>query len=172
MSDETTQEAPKELREARDRALEDQATAEKRADAAETNFRGLQATVTFEAAGLTPKHAELFLKTNPEAEVTAESAKAFADEYGLTVAQAPEGTPPAEATPDPGQSLQGLGAAAGSTTAGSTPAAQPVMSVEDFESLLVSNPQEAAQAYVEGRAPRNKDNVQAAELVTKGIIAH
>ena len=172
MSDENTKEAPKELREALDRANEQLKTQIDRADAAETNFRGLQATVTFKEAGLSPKHADLFLKTNPEAEVTAESAKAFADEYGLTPASAPAAAPAEPVTPDPNAGLAGLGAAAGSGTAGAAPAAQPVMSQEDFASLLESNPQEAAKAYVEGRAPRNKDNVQAQELVTKGIIDH
>ncbi len=172
MSDENKEAAPKELREALDRANEQLKTETDRADAAETNFRGLQATVTFEAAGLSPKHADLFLKTNPEAEVTAETAKAFADEYGLTPVQAPESTPPAAPAADPGQGLGGLGAAAGSGSAGAAPAAQPVMSQEDFTSLLETNPQEAAKAYVEGRAPRNKDNVLARELVAKGIIDH
>jgi len=169
MSEENTQEAPKELREALDRANETLATETARADAAETNFRGLQATNTFEAAGLTAKHAELFLKTNPDAEVTAEAAGTFAKEYGLVPTEAPPGEPN---TPDPNQGLAALGEASGTGTAGSTPAAQPKMSPEDFSKLLESNPQAAAAAYVDGTAPRNEQNVQARELVTKGIINH
>jgi len=172
MSDENTQQAPKELREALDRANENLAEQTARADAAETNFRGLQASVTFEQAGLSAKHADLFLKTNPEAEVTADNAKAFADEYGLTVAQAPAEGATESATPDPNSALGALGAAAGSVEGGATPAAQPKMSGEDFSKLLEENPQEAAKAYTEGRAPRNEDNVQARELVKKGIIDH
>jgi len=172
MSDENTPGAPKELREALDRANENLATQTSRADAAETNLRVLQATTTFKEAKLNPKHADLFLKTNPEAEATAESVAAFAEEYGLTVAQ--EAAAPAEepATPPANAGLAGLGGAAGSEAGGSTPAAQPKMSSEDFSKLLETNPQEAAQAYVEGRAPRNSDNVQADYLVKKGIIDH
>lgn len=170
MSDENTQTAPKELREALDRANEKLATETTRADAAETNFRGLQASVTFKDAGLTPKHADLFLKTNPEAEVTAENAQAFAEEYGLQPTSAP--APASEEAPSANTELGGLGGAAGSETAGSAPVAQPKMSAEDFSKLLESNPQEAAKAYVEGRAPRHEDNVTANELVKKGIIDH
>jgi len=169
MSDENTG-APKELREALDRANENLAEQTTRADAAETNLRVLQATTTFKEANLNPKHADLFLKTNPEAEATAESVAAFAEEYGLSPTEAP--VTPAEATPPADTGLGGLGGAAGSPQGGSAPAAQPKMSPEDFSKLLEENPQEAAKAYVEGRAPRNDDNVQAAELVKKGIIDH
>ena len=104
--------------------------------------------------------------------VTADNAKAFADEYGLTVAQAPAERATESATPDPNSALGALGAAAGSVEGGATQAAQPKMSGEDFSKLLEENPQEAAKAYTEGRAPRNEDNVQARELVKKGIIDH
>ncbi len=171
MSDET-QTAPKELREALERANEKQQAETARADAAETNLRVLQATTTFKEANLNPKHADLFLKTNPEAEATPETVAAFAEEYGLTVAQAPAEGMKEPAAPDPNSALGALGAAAGSVEGGSTPAAQPKMSSEDFSKLLEMNPQEAAKAYVEGRAPRSDDNVQAQELVRKGIIDH
>ena len=100
-----------------------------------------------------------------------DAATAFAEEYGLTVAP-PAETPPAQAQPAPDQGLSALGDAAGSSITGATPAAQPQMSPDDFASLLESNPQAAAQAYVEGKVPRNKDNVQARDLVKKGIIEH
>jgi hypothetical protein len=44
------------------------------------------------------------------------------------------------------------------------------MSQAEFQKLLASNPQEAAKAYAEGRAPRNEANVQADQLAQKGII--
>ena len=170
MSDETTNAAPKELREALERANEAAAAEKARADAAETNFRGLQASVTFEKAGLTAKHADLFLKANPDAEVTAEAAQTFAEEYGLVAQEAPPSTE--ERKPDPNTGLSAFGEASGSGTSGGAPPAQPVMSQGDFETLLATNPQEAAKAYVEGRAPRNDKNVTANELVRKGIIDH
>lgn len=169
---------PTELREAHDRAIEtrDQAIAE---------LRTYKAGVLFKDAGLEPKHAELFLKTNPDAEVTAETAEAFATEYSLQPAQAPapkeeapkEGAAPitADAKPlttpaDAGMSaLEGAG---GSIQAGATPAAVAKMSNEDFTLLLATNPAEAAKAYQEGRVQRNSLNVQADLLVQKGIIDH
>jgi hypothetical protein len=44
------------------------------------------------------------------------------------------------------------------------------MTTAEFQKLLQSNPAEAAKAYAEGRAPRNEQNVQADQLVAKGII--
>lgn len=170
MSDETTNtpEAPKDLRDARDRALAEAEAARSEAQAARAELRQFQASVTFERAGLTAKHADLFLKANPDAEVTTEAVSDFAHEYGLTGVAAEV----KEETPDPGAGLTGLGGAAGSSMQGSAPAAQPVMSAEDFDTLLKTNPEEAAKAYAEGRAPRNAANVQARRLVEKGIIDH
>ena len=170
---------PTELREALDRANETR-------DTAITELRTYKAGVLFKDAGLAPKHAELFLKTNPDAEVTAETAQAFAEEYSLQPATAPapagepapiqgepvqpvEGTPPA--TPvDAGMSaMEGAG---GSITAGVAPAAVAKMSSDDFQVLLAKDPAAAAQAYTEGRVERNSLNVQADQLVQKGIINH
>ncbi len=170
MSEPDTQ-APKELREALDRANEKVAEQTTRADAAETNLRVLQASTTFEKANLNPKHADLFLKTNPDVEATPQAVADFAHEYGLAPA---EGTPPpdAEETPPADTGLAALAGAAGSAAAGSTPAAQPKMSAEDFNKLLETNPDAAAQAYVEGKVERHPENVTAQYLVDKGIIDH
>ena len=46
------------------------------------------------------------------------------------------------------------------------------MSKSDFETLLVENPQAAAEAYAKGLTERNPANVQALQLVQKGIIDH
>lgn len=170
------------------RAAYDRKDAELKALTSE--FRQYKAGVTFEQAGLTAKHAELYLATNPEAEVSPEGVASFAAEYGLMPAQAPApeqppgdpghlpedgGTPPVERTlvegPQPAdQALATMTGAAG-TPAATVESAMPTkMSQAEFAKLLTDNPQEAAKAYAEGRAPRNDANVQADQLVHKGVI--
>jgi hypothetical protein len=165
MDDEqTTDNGPKELREALDRATA-------RAEAAETGLKQFQAQTYFEKAGLGEKQASLFLKTNPDAEITSEAVGAFIEEYGFNVTQAtPEPAPKEKEPVDKG--LSAFSGAAGAATAGSAPPVQPKMSKTDFEKLLVENPQEAAAAYAKGLVERNPANVQAQHLVQKGIIDH
>ena len=172
---EPVQQEPKELREALDRATKGQADAI-------TELREFKAGVLFKDANLEPKHAELFLKTNPDVEVTAETAAAFAEEYSLQPAVAPAPAAPAAdpTTADPAApvappvdaGMAPLAAAAGSSTEGAQPAVVAKMSPEAFADLLATNPQEAAKAYTEGRVDRNSLNVQADQLVQKGIINH
>lgn len=163
-------EAPKELRDARDRAVERAEKAEADALAAQSELRQFKAQTTFEKQGLTPKHADLFLKANPEAEVTVEAVTDFAHEYGLHPAAPSEDPPPVEPNPDAGAAA--LAGAGGSPTGGAAPAAQAKMSRADFEQLLATNPQQAAELYAQGQVERNPRNVQARELVSKGIIDH
>jgi len=128
--------------------------------------------------------------------VDAKTVKAFAEEYGLQkpvvegspVPAAPtahmpaDGSPPpverilgAGPRPEPAQipvdaSLASLSGAAGSPAATIASALPVKMNQVEFEKLLASNPQAAAQAYVEGRVERNEANVTADQLVTKGVI--
>ena len=171
---ESTPEAPAELREARDRAVERAAEAEARAAEAEAKYRNLSAQTAFKEVGLSEKHAELFLKANPEADITAEAVSDFAHEYSLVTQPAPENDeqPAREPAPNPDLGAAAFAGAAGSSTAGSAPPADAKMSQEDFQVLLATNPSAAAQAYQEGRVERNAQNVQAREMVQKGIIDH
>ena len=162
MTDETN-EAPKELREALDRA-------NARADEAESGLKQFQAQTFFEKAGLGEKQASLFLQANPEVAITEEAVGTFIKEYGFQPPATAE-TPPPEGTPPADAGLGSLSNAGGAAQ-GAAPAAQPKMSKTDFDKLLVDNPQEAAKAYVEGRVERNPANVQARDLVKKGIIDH
>jgi hypothetical protein len=49
----------------------------------ETEKRIVESTKSFEQYGLSAKHAELFHKVTPDAEVTPEAIKMFAEEYAL-----------------------------------------------------------------------------------------
>lgn len=177
MSDTDMSMEPKELRDAYDRSISEN-------KALQAEFRTFKTSVFFKEQGLTPKHAELYLAANPNGEISPEAVQTFAAEYGLQPAAAPaappaedehynrEGTPPAvERTltsgPSPLASLQG---AAGTPQAAFASANPMKMTPKEFQKLLETNPQEAAKAYVEGRAPRNESNVQADRLVAKGII--
>lgn len=154
------------LRESRD-------TEKARADAAEASLRSLKAEVLFDKSGLNAKHAELFLKSNPEADVTAEAVKTFADEYGLVPAASGDpAQPPKDDGPPADAGLAALGGAAQTDSSGAAPAAKPKVSVEEFEKLLAENPTAAAELYTKGQVPRNDANVQARELVNKGVIDH
>lgn len=175
---------PKELREAFDR-VQSELQAER------AQFKAYKAEVTFKENGLTPKHAKLFLATNPEGDISPETVKEFAEEYGLVVntptpasAQSvvpglPEdGSPPAverilgtgPKVTEPGISGGSIMGAAGTPQGTFNQAAPTKMSKAEFQALLESNPQEAARAYTEGRVERNRLNVQADNLSQKGII--
>ena len=182
MSDTKTQE-PADLRAAYDtlKAAHDAQTAE---------YHSFKTTTVFKEVGLPAKHAELYLAKNPDGEVTAEAVQAFADEYGLMPAEAAAPAPPASAeghlpadgSPPPAErtltdgpqpadaALASITAAAGSPEATAATAQPAMMNPEEFQKLLQTNPELAAQAYAEGRVRRNEQNVQAAHLQSKGEI--
>ena len=161
---------PAQLREAYDRAIAAQA-------AAESELRSFKTETHFEKQGLTAKHAELYLATNPDGDVTAETVSAFATEYGLSPAATPQppadpahmpadgGTPPVERTLVDGPakpvdaSLASVGGAAGTPASVLGSALPAKMSRSEFNKLLQSNPEEAARAYSEGRVERHEANV-------------
>lgn len=181
MSDTDTSMEPKELREAYDRQVAEN-------KALQGEFRTFKTSVFFKEQGLTPKHAELYLAANPNGEISPEAVQTFAAEYGLQPAAAPapakaedehydsEGNiPPLETTLTTGpktanSALASLQGAAGTPQAAFASANPAVMTGAEFQKLLQTNPAEAAKAYAEGRAPRNEQNVQADQLVAKGII--
>ncbi len=172
-------EGMKELREALDRANTER-------DQAQADLRTFSTSVTFKEQGYTPKHAELYLKTNPEGDVSAEAVQAFANEYGLAPTEVPVVTPapgnlPPDGSPPPVERILGSGpppdanlrsfADVGGSPAGQFEQAAPAkMAQKDFQKLLADNPDAAAQAYREGRVERNEGNVQADQLVQKGVI--
>ena len=163
MSDENTHETPKDLREAYDRATEKAQTLEAEAAAARQELRQFKAETLFGNA----QHAELFLKANPDADVTQDAVAQFRETYGIGASE-PPAEPPAEPKTDPG--LASLGAAAGNPIGGAAPAEQAQLGWDEFEAILTSNPQEAAKLYAEGRVKPNSMNVQAREARQKGII--
>ena len=172
MTDEAKTEGMSELREARDRAVEAAKVATEASAATQAEFRQFKAATLFEQGGLTEKQATLFLTANPEAEITKEAVGDFIEEYGFTPASSDSAETPKEEAPPADAGLGSFSGAAGSATKGATPPANPKMSKTDFQELLVSNPAAAAEAYAKGQVERSPKNVQARELVKKGIIDH
>lgn len=162
MSDENTQETPKDLREAHERAVEKAKAAEAEALSARQELRQFKAETLFGNA----QHAELFLKANPDADVTQDAVAQFRETYGIGASSEP--SPEPEPQVDPG--LAAMGGAASSPIGGAAPAEQAQLGWDEFEAVLASNPQEAAKLYSEGRVKPNSMNVQARELAQKGII--
>jgi len=173
---------PAQLREAYDRAAAELAVAR-------SELRSFKTETHFEKQGLTAKHAELYLATNPDGDVTAETVSAFATEYGLSPAVIPQppadpahmpadgGTPPVERTMIDGPatpvdaSLASVAGAAGTPASMLGNALPAKMDRAAFNKLLQTNPDEAARAYAEGRVERHEANVTADHLVDKGVIA-
>lgn len=121
----------KELRQ-RDKELEELRTF--KADF-EASQKKQSVSKTFGELGLTEKHAELFLKANPEAEVTAEVVQKFAEEYGLVEAK--------EQEEDSGFSP--LAATDG------VPASKEPMKASEFWALYSENPHAALEQAKKGR---------------------
>ena len=143
--------------------------------------RGLLARTVFEKAGLNEKHADLFLKVNGEADITAEAVATFVQEYGLNPPaptgegeKAPTGQPegkPVEANPST-ENLAGM-SGAGSPATGSTPPSSPgqKMTQEQFQAQLQSDPGAAIQAYREGRVEHAEGNVFVDKAKREGLLS-
>ena len=101
-----------------------------------TEVRTRTATEAFKALKLSEKQADLFLRLNPEGEVTAEAVRAFATEYGFT---------PQEASSEEGEETktdEGTAFKPVSTSEG-TPAAGKMLNAIEWFELYQTNPGEA-----------------------------
>ena len=102
--------------------------------------RSAQMETVFKEVGLSPKHAELFNKVEPEAEVTAEAVKAFAAQYDLI-------TPNGEAVEAPAQKPAGFSP----VTTGSAPAVGQLTHSDIKEMLNRGEIDAVNKAYEQGR---------------------
>lgn len=153
-------------------------------DELKTNFeslfkehRGLQAQVAVEAAGLNPKHAELFLMSVGDGDVTAKAAKDFAKSYDLPTGTPappaadggePEGNPQPSNQPEgrPGQEpvqaqpgMAGMAGAGKAATGPNPPSSEPKkLSQAEFQALYVKDKAKALEAYRAGHVERSDNN--------------
>lgn len=103
----------------------------------------------FEKFGLTQKHAELFLKVNPEAEVSDDAVKVFAEEYSLPL-QAPE-------EPAGGESAQPETAPFVPADVGTTGGAG-FVNREQLDAMYKKDPKRAISLLKSGRVRWNNDD--------------
>ena len=112
----------------------------------------MKAKEAFRAEGFNDSHAELFVQTNPEAEITTESVNEFVNKYNLTPQSAPQETsePLADiANVAQTSSQPGL---IGTAEAGK-------ISKGDYKKLQVSDPTAAHEALIQGKVQMREDNV-------------
>ena len=119
--------------------------------------RELQAGKLFTELGLSDKQARLFLKTNPDTEVTKDSIKEFAVEYGLGIQESEE-----DAT---------LDAQTSDTFVPVTTGGNPVRSTlnrEQFEALKKTDMAAAVKAVQENRVEGFRSKLEGGSAVTLG----
>jgi hypothetical protein len=129
---------------------------------AEASVRQAQVAEVFKGVGLADKHASLYLKVNPEGEVTLEAVEAFATEYEL-----PRTEVTTDATPVPTTQTQGVEEGKiyniqsetqtqakpgfAPTQGTGAPSARVISEVAEAEKLMIENPQEYARLHQLGR---------------------
>lgn len=126
----------------------------------ETEKKQASVSKVFESVGLAAKHATLFLKINPEGEVTPDSVAAFAEEYELprqVALDIPDPDAGGTVAPDWSQEqiveikpeTKSTGFAP--TDGAQAPSARVVTDLGEAEALSISNPQEYARLRQAGR---------------------
>ena len=111
----------------------------------ETEQKVAGASKSFEKYGLTQKHAELFLKLNPETEVSDEVIKGFAAEYSLPL-KAQESD---DGSTETGTSAPFVPADAGTDAEGG------FITRNQLDEMYKSNPQKAISVLRSGRVKWN-----------------
>ena len=142
------------VREALDKATAEKGALQEQYDTVSGELKGMKAKEAFRAGGFEDSHAELFVQTNPEVEITPEAISEFVTKYNLTPQSVPQ------------QTLEPLADIANVAQ----PATQPgvigtaeagKMTKDEYKKLQVSDPTAAHQALIEGKVQMREDNVVA-----------
>lgn len=133
--------------------------------------RQLMARETFRDAGLKPEYGDLFAaQADDKTEINTDTAKAFAEQYGLSPAVVEEAAQEVEQQEETGASDDAVlaGMSSGGTTAGEGGAATtgPSMTRQDWIELQKSDPAAAQQALMQGRVQLREDNF----YVQRGLV--
>lgn len=113
----------------------------------------------FGKEGFAAPIADLYVTSQPEGELTAEAAQAWASTYGLTAPPVSQTAPAAPVETVASTSLASMGRG-GSNPGGSgqPPAPNTAMSIPEWQDLHQRDPDAAAQAVVDGKVALRQDN--------------
>lgn len=151
-----------EMRETIERLSKEKADLSQKVGDLSQQLRVRDARDAFVAAGYAKTHGDLFVATNPEAEITAESVVAFADQFGLPPAAAGDSASSGDSAPatDAGSvelaSMSGGGSRSGDTNAGGVQVE--TLTREQWKALHATDPSAAAAAVASGRVEISRDN--------------
>jgi hypothetical protein len=125
--------------------------------------RKLSAREAFRDAGLNPAHGDLFAAQAVKGDITVETAKAFAEQFGLSTESPEKSTTdqetPAAKTDEPDDSALSNMSGGGSGVGGIGAAtATPKLTRDEWIELQKSDPAAARQALLEGRVQLRADN--------------
>ena len=139
------------VREALDKATADKTALQEQLTEVSGELKGMKAKEAFRAGGFQDSHADLFIKTNPEAEISSESINEFVNKYSLSPAEVPQQT--SEALTDMGNVAQ---TSAQSGVVGTAEAGK--MTKGEYKKLQASDPTAAHEALIQGRVQMREDN--------------
>lgn len=136
--------------------------------------RRLIARETFREAGLKPDHGDLFAAQDAKSEITVDTVKAFASQFGL-IEETPatdaevETTPAAAEQGDPADEvlsqMSSGGSGAGEGGAAST---KQRMTRDEWTELSKTDPSAARQALLQGQVQLRKDNFYVQNHLVRG----
>ena len=167
-----SEETPTDLREQLDALNKDLGKIKKANEDLLKENRGLKARDAF--SGINPDLADLFVAANPDAEITAEAAKEFAEKYGFKVADASAEDQGGEGentqTPKPNEAGLDLMNRAGSGTGsgGQQTVTDKTLTVSEYVELLKRDKVAAAEAAAKGLVRVRDDNPMARDRVNMG----
>tara|TARA_Y100001970_G_C14083932_1_gene776239 strand:- start:433 stop:927 length:495 start_codon:yes stop_codon:yes gene_type:complete len=138
------------LREALDKAKADNNTLQEQFNQVSGELKGMKAKEAFRAGGYQDSHAELFLKANPDADITNETVSEFVTSYNLSPQSAPV---------EQSAGLSDMGQVADNTSPSvvGTPEGGKI-SKADYKKLQASDPTAAHEALIQGKVEMRGDN--------------
>jgi len=126
----------------------------------EADNRKLIARETFREAGLKPEHGDLFAAQDAKSDITVDTVKAFATQFGLVEEEAPvEDTPaPAETGASADEALTQMSSGGSGAGEGGAASTKQRMTRDEWTELSKTDPAAARQALLEGQVQLRKDN--------------
>jgi hypothetical protein len=168
-----SEETPNQLREQLDALTKDLGKVKKANDDLAKENRSLKARQAFADATLSPDLADLFVAANPDGDINAESAKEFAEKYGIGVAVASDdgGTDETTTTQPPVEGLANMNrAGSGSGDGGQQNVGDKTMTVPEYVDLLKRDKVAASEALAKGQVRVRDDNPMARDRVNSGDV--